>query len=109
MSLWADSGSSGAFGGAPGDPAHLEAVERLKDWTRERFDLSERETIVVTEGITRLPGFPPEETHVAFWIEGTRHHFRIFKPVTEVAESDVPPAFMKAALTEGDGVSCSCC
>ena len=110
MSLWADAGSAGAFGAPRRGPAHLDAVERVKDWTRRRFGLDERDTIVLTEGATVLPGFPPHETVVAFWMaDGTRRHFKVFKRVEDVAESDIPPAFMKDALAEGDGISCSCC
>ncbi len=34
----------------------LEAAESLKDWTRERFALLERETVLVTERDSPLPG-----------------------------------------------------
>ena len=89
---------------------HLEAVERVKDWTRERFGLAPADAIVVSELACALPGFPPRETVVAFWTgEGTRHHFKTFKPVADVAESDLPPAWMKSALAAGDGVECYCC
>ena len=40
----------------------LEAAESLKDWTRERFALLERETVLVTEREPSLPGCPPRET-----------------------------------------------
>ena len=110
MSLWADAGSSGAFGATRKGAGHLEAVERVKDWTRERFSLDASEAIVLTEGSTLLPGFPPHETVVAFWTaDGVRRHFKVFKRVEDVLESDIPPAFMKEALGEGDGISCSCC
>jgi hypothetical protein len=110
MSLWTGSGSAGAFGAPRKGPGHTEAVERVKDWTRTRFGLAEDAAIVLTEATGTLPGFPPRETHVAFWpADGRRRHFRVFKPVEAVAEADLPPAFMKDALAEGDGVSCSCC
>jgi len=38
-----------------------------------------------------------------------RHHFSVFKPVVEVAEEDIPPAWMKESLALSDGISCSCC
>jgi hypothetical protein len=89
---------------------HLEAVERVKDWTRARFALDDADAIVVSELACALPGFPPLETVVAFWTgDGTRHHFKTFKPVGEVAEADLPPAWMKNALAAGDGVECYCC
>lgn len=111
MSLWSDPAASPSpFGGAPRGAAHLEAVERVKDWTRERFALAERDTIVVSELSRALPGWPAAETVVGFWTDGgTRHHFRVFKRVEDVEESDIPPAWMKAPLAAGDGLECGCC
>ncbi len=111
MSLWADAGDTGArFGPARKGHAHLEAVERLKDWTRARFALGEDETVVVAQIARALPGFPPLETVVAFWtLDGTRHHFRVFKPVEGVIEEDVPPAWLKESLALAEGVECACC
>ena len=111
MSLWSDPAASPSpFGGAPRSAAHLEAVERVKDWTRERFALAEADTIVVSEISRALPGWPAIETVVGFWTEGaTRHHFRVFKRVEEVDEADIPPAWMKDRLTGDDGIPCACC
>ena len=65
MSLWTDSARRRAgftsFGrGVP----HLEAVDRLKDWTRQHFGLVEEDAIVVSETTCPLPGFPAVETVV---------------------------------------------
>ena len=111
MSLWADAtGVQAAFGGMRKGVAHLEAVERVKDATRARFALRDEDTVLVTEGVPTLPGFPQHETKVVFWTaDGTRHHFKVFKPVEDVAEADVPPAWMRETLTGAEGVECSCC
>ena len=88
----------------------LEAAESLKDWTRERFALLERETVLVTERNSALPGCPPRETVVAFWTaDGTRHHFKVFKPMEEVAPEDLPPAWLKDSLALAEGIECACC
>jgi len=88
----------------------LEAAESLKDWTRERFALLERETVLVTERDCALPGCPPRETVVAFWTaDGTRHHFKVFKPMEDVAREDLPPAWLKDALALSEGIECACC
>jgi hypothetical protein len=82
----------------------------VKDWTRERFALSQEETIVVSEIARALPGFPPLQTAVAFWTaDGTRHHFTVFKPIGSVAATDIPPAWLKPSLALSDGVECACC
>jgi hypothetical protein len=111
VSLWADTGESRPrFGSAPKGPRHLDAVERVKEWARERFGLLEDDVVLVSESASSLPGFPPLETGVAFRTsDGTRHHFKVFKRVEEVAQGDLPPAWMKAALAAADGFGCECC
>jgi hypothetical protein len=108
MSLWAEDGNP--FGTLRKGEAHLDAVRNVKEWTRERFALAENETVVVVEMQSLLPGFPPLETAVAFWTaDGTRHHFKVFKPVMDVAPSDIPPAWLKASLALAEGAECECC
>jgi nitrate reductase delta subunit len=111
MSLWADSGDPGGrFGSFRKGAEHVEAVQRVKEWTRDRFGLAEEETIVVSEIARALPGFPPLQTAIVFWTaDGARHHFSVFKPASEVVESDLPPAWMKESLTLTEGVQCACC
>ena len=89
---------------------HLDAVERVKDWTRSRFELDESAIVMVTEADGKLPGYPPRQTAVSFWIDGnSRHHFTVFKRVEDVIEEDIPPAFLKDALALSEGAACSCC
>ena len=77
-------------------PEYLQALDRVKEWTRSRFKLPEDAAILVTEVVCALPGCPPLETVVAFWTDAdTRHHFKVFKPVAEVAPDDLPPAWLK--------------
>ena len=111
MSLWADTGESRPrFGSAPKGAAHLDAVERVKEWTRARFDLAEADIVLVSESAPSLPGFPPFETAVAFRTpDDTRYHFKLFKRVEDIAEGDLPPAWMKDALAANDGFGCECC
>ena len=91
-------------------PEHLAAVDRVRDWTRERFKLPDDAAIMVTEVTCALPGCPPLETVVAFWTASdTRHHFKVFKPVAEVVEDDLPPSWMKNALIVVEGFGCECC
>jgi nitrate reductase delta subunit len=89
-----------------GDAATL---DRVRDWTRARFQLTDEETIMVSEIACGVPGCPPIETHVVFWTALGRHHFKVFKPLAEVAEDDLPPAFMKNALIALEGIDCDCC
>jgi nitrate reductase molybdenum cofactor assembly chaperone NarJ/NarW len=85
------------------------ALDRVREWTRARFKLTDDETIMVSEIACSVPGCPPIETHVVFWTAAGRHHFKIFKPLTEAVEGDLPPAFMKNALVSLEGADLECC
>jgi hypothetical protein len=91
-------------------PEHIAALDRVREWTRERFRLADDAAIMVTEATCALPGCPPLETVVAFWTgNDTRHHFKLFKPATEVVADDLPPTWMKNALIVVEGFGCECC
>ena len=89
---------------------HRAALARVKAMTRARFRLSEDDTIMVAEIECGVPGCPPLETVVAFWTAAAkRHHVKIFKPVEEVVEDDLPPWWMKDALVAEEVFGCPCC
>jgi nitrate reductase delta subunit len=88
-------------------PPPAEALDRIEEWTRGRFALTQDTAVLVSEVACGLPGCPPRETVVVFWTESDkRHKFRIFKPPEEVAENDLPPAWLKNALIALDGFEC---
>jgi nitrate reductase delta subunit len=91
-------------------PENLEAIARVKQYVRTRFKLVEDDVVMVTELECALPGCPPLETVIAFWTEDQqRRHYKIFKPVAEVVEDDLPPWWMKKALIVPEGQGCDCC
>jgi hypothetical protein len=90
-------------------PVQDAAIDRVRGWTRARFELGDDETVMVSEIACAVPGCPPIETHVVFWTAGGRHHYKIFKTLADVVEDDLPPAFMKNALVALDGEECACC
>ena len=85
------------------------ALERVREWTRARFTLAADETVMVSQIACSVPGCPPIETHVVFRTPAGRHHFKIFKPLAQVNEEDLPPAFLKNALVALEGFECACC
>jgi hypothetical protein len=99
-----------SFAATRRSPEQLAALDRVRDWTRARFALPEEAAILVAEVACGLPGCPPVETVVAFWAAGdTRHQFKLFKPVRDVIEDDLPFAWLKEALVALDGMDCDCC
>ena len=90
-------------------PDRAGALALVRGWTKARFALTDDETVTVSELACSVPGCPPIETHVVFWTAAGRHHFKIFKPLAQVTENDLPPAFMKNALVALEGFECDCC
>jgi hypothetical protein len=89
---------------------HRQALRQVKEWTRERFCLPDDAAILVTEIACGVPGCPPLETVIAFWTDADRrHHYKVFKPVAEVVEEDLPPSWMKNALVVDEMFGCECC
>jgi hypothetical protein len=97
------------FGFARPNSDRTASTDRVREWARTRFALTEEEAVMVSELACNVPGCPPIETHVVFWTTAGRHHFKIFKPLAEVSEDDLPPAFMKNALVAPEGFDCDCC
>lgn len=91
-------------------PDTRDAKLRVKSWVRSRFGLRPEDVVAVAEHSCSVPGCPPNKTVVIFStnIEG-RHTFSIFKPLQEIAESDLPPAWLRPELRTGTGEDCHCC
>ena len=81
-------------------------ASRVKQWTRSRFgDV----TVMVSELESAAPGLPPLHTVVAFWTADHRHyHFKVLKPLEEVAEEDLPSASQRDALEVEADIGCTC-
>jgi hypothetical protein len=103
----ADNPAAPKLGSAKKSPEHLQNLEKIKGWTRERFTLPEEAVILVSEIGCTIPGCPPLETVVAFWTEDKKlHHFKLFKPLEEVVYDDLPWAWLMDSLADGDGFEC---
>jgi nitrate reductase delta subunit len=85
------------------------AIARVREWTRQRFLLSSDDTVLVAELECALPGCPPLETVIAFWIGDQRHHLKLFKSVVEVRLDDLPPSWFRSALAVDGNFDGDCC
>ena len=97
------------LGAARKDAAHFAALDRIKQWTRERFKLAQSAPIVVAEVACSVPGCPPLETVAAFWTgDGRRYQFKLFKRAEQVMRDDLPYTWLMKSLeaAEGDGLDC---
>ena len=98
------------------NPQQDAALARVEAEVRLRLRLPATTTVLVTELACELPGCPPLETVIAFWLgegeddgEPLRHHYKVFKPVQQVTAADLPPWWMKDALAVPPDWVCACC
>jgi hypothetical protein len=91
-------------------PERLQAAERVKQWTRVRFGLARDAAVSVSQIACAVPGCPPVETRIMFWsAEQKWHYFKVFKPLQEVVEEDLPPGWYRDALAVQERFECDCC
>lgn len=84
---------------------NIVSLERVDGWVRARFGLLSRDLVLVSEDRPRLPGFPALQTTVLFWSGSARYRFVVFTPVAQVAEADLPLAWLLPSLID-DGADC---
>jgi hypothetical protein len=90
--------------GAGADPARIAILARA------RFRLEDRISVRVEELATVIPGFPPRETCITFWLGNQdEHRYRVFKPARDVTADDLPPWWMRDALIVDPFPYCDCC
>ena len=85
----------------------LEDISRVEELVRERFRVPVTDIILVSQDPGTKPGFPPLETKVIFWKNETRYRLKIFTPVAEVRDADLPVAWLLPSLEDtGEGGCC---
>jgi nitrate reductase delta subunit len=97
------------FASVKKSPERLRVIDRVTEWTRGRFKLPREAVISVSEIACPLPGCPPLETVVAFWIAEQRYQFKLFKAMEEVVPDDLPYAWLRDALAVAEGIDFDCC
>jgi hypothetical protein len=90
-------------------PERMQVIDRVTEWTRERFKLPNAAAISVSEVACCIPGCAPLETVVMFWIEGQCYRFKLFKPVAQLTADDIPYAWLKDALAVPEANDFECC
>jgi nitrate reductase delta subunit len=84
------------------EPIHdtLADIARIEALVRARFRVPDAEIVLVSQDVGTKPGFPPLETNILFWKDEKRYRLKIFKPVAEVSEADLPIAWLLPALED---------
>ena len=87
--------------------ARVADLARIETAVRTRYHVPEDQIVLVTQEPARLLGGPDQMTTVLFWMNSdTRHKLRLFKPASEVGQSDLPPAWLRSALLDDDLADC---
>ena len=84
---------------APGEHV-LEHITRVEALIRARFQVDESDLILVSEDPGLKPGYPPLETNAIFWKGETRYRLKIFRPISEVTETDLPICWLLPSLED---------
>ncbi len=85
----------------------LDDLTRVEALVRERFRVGGPDLILVSQDAATQPGFPPEETNVVFWKDDKRYRLKVFAPVAEVGDADLPVGWLLPALEDtGDAECC---
>ena len=84
---------------APGEHI-LENISRVENLVRERFRIADSELILVSEDPGLKPGYPPLETNVIFWKEEKRYRLKIFAPISDVMDKDLPIGWLLPSLED---------
>lgn len=92
------------FGGKPENLGDLGRIDAL---IRARFDVRADDIVLVAADAVDRPGFPAFETNITFWKGDARYKLKIFKPISEVSDQDMPVKWLLPALIDdGEGECC---
>lgn len=81
-------------------------ISRIEVLVRERFKVASGEIVLVTQDPGNRPGFPLHETNVIFWKQGKRYRLKVFDPVANVADADLPIGWLLPSLEDNGEADC---
>lgn len=84
----------------------LNDISRVETLVRERFAVGDSEIILVSQDPGTKPGFPPLETNVIFWKNDKRYRLKIFSPISQVRDVDIPVGWLLPSLEDTGEAGC---
>ena len=84
----------------------LADISRVEWLVRRRFGIDESDLVLVSQDRATKPGYPPLETNVAFWKSEKRYRLKIFSPVADVTDADLPVGWLLPALEDNGDAGC---
>jgi len=90
-------------------PDRLVAIDRVEEWTRERFGLAGGSAVHVWEISCAVPGCPPRETVVGFRSRSSATSSRCSSRWKRSRATNLPPAWFKVRSPLPGELDCDCC
>jgi hypothetical protein len=84
----------------------LQDINRVEGLIRDRFGVPDSEIILVSEDPGFKPGFPAIETNAVFWKQETRYRLKIFSPIADVKNDDLPLTWLLPSLEDTGELDC---
>ena len=84
----------------------LDDISRVEILVRQRFTIGDAEIILVSQDPGTKPGFPPLETNVIFWKNDKRYRLKIFSPISQVRDADLPVGWLLPSLEDTGDAGC---
>lgn len=84
----------------------LADISRVEKLVVERFNIPASEIILVSQDPGERPGFPPQETNIIFWKDKIRYRFKIFAPVADIEDGQLPIYWLLPSLEDNGDADC---
>jgi hypothetical protein len=84
----------------------LSDLYRVEALVRSRYGVGNQELVLVSQDRADKPGFPPQETNVIFFKNDIRYRLKIFMPVSEVTQNEIPLRWLLPSLEDTGELDC---
>ena len=81
-------------------------ISRVEDLISRRYSVPEKKIVLVSQDPGRVPGFPQEETNIVFWKDEKRYRLKVFLPVADVTDTDLPLSWLLPSLEDNGDADC---
>ncbi|MBL4647081.1 MAG: hypothetical protein COA52_01685 [Hyphomicrobiales bacterium] len=73
---------------------------------RAYFNIDDADIVLVSQEHGSKLGFPEFETNVVFWKAEKRYRMKIFSPVSDVSQADLPIIWLLPSLEDNGDIDC---
>ena len=81
-------------------------ISRVEDLIRRRYSVPGKKIVLVSQDPGMVPGFPQEETNIVFWKDEKSYRLKVFLPVADVTDTDLPLSWLLPSLEDNGDADC---